>query len=433
MYQHDLSDKGITERLRNVVEDCVNTVGVDVNAASADLLRYVSGLNEANVREIIAFRNGSVGGGGGDGGEVSAKRKKSATASAAASASAGSVLPGYISSLADLRAIKGIGAKTFQNAAGFLRVHGGKEPLDATNIHPEDYKLARCMLEVYSRSTTSAQLSLPSAAGKVSKKAKKAYLLAEEIAKDQAPAADTLTPRSSWSSSYYWEQIVRGDGDNNSSRESICNNVSAAQLALLKTKSVAELEQIWTWLTEGAMVHSRPALAPTTTTAVVAGPYLSRPQLLRCLPPDFYAKIECGSVLNGVIRNVTTFGAFVDLGGAELSLDLAPALKDEQLQQGASKNKGIGKSSITSCDGLLHCSKYRDFLGKTSGSSGGAGGIGASSSSSINKEIYVGRAVRVKILSIEGGASGGVIKGNNGNIYSKSEKKRINLDLVELL
>lgn len=378
MYQHDLSDKGITDRLRNVVEDCVNVVGVDVNSASADLLRYVSGLNDANVKEILAHRSGTTSG------DSSAKKASSAKKSSTA--------PGRLQSLADLRGVKGIGPKTFSNCAGFLRVYDGTEPLDATNIHPDDYALAREMLKIYKKEVTVSDAIVPEA--KKSKKKDK---------KEETETVDLTVGESqaSTKSGSFWEKCLNTVTESGAKKD---------PYALLRAKSVAELEQIWTWLQEAR-------LAPTSSSSsmssgLLKGPYMSAPKLLQRLPADFQAKIEVGSVVQGVIRNVTTFGAFVDLGGVEI-----------QSAESNSGSSGGGKSKgKASCDGLLHSSKYRDYLMKRAGGAKTPGNAAMAMAS----EIYVGREVKVKIISIDdAGAGGGKSDGH--------DKRRISLDLLELM
>jgi predicted RNA-binding protein with RPS1 domain len=359
MYQHDLSDKGIAERLRNVVEDCVNTVGVDLNTASSDLLRYISGLTDANVREIIARRSG-----GGTAEDTGVKGKKTAKQTGS----------GRFNALDELKGVKGVGPKTFRNCAGFLRVYNGAEPLDVTNIHPEDYPVARAMLELH----RSGQLGSRSAEQNIRE---------EQVSKKQKTHAviggEIITP-GAWAQ--FSSTAAAGDG---------IAKVSKAALTLLRSKTTVELEQIWAWLQEAGLVPSPDGTLP-------AGPYVSIPKLLRSVPADFHTKIDVGSVVLGVIRNVTTFGAFVDLGGVEIG------------RKSDEGNGGKGKSaSGKSCDGLLHSSKYKSYLQRSGRSVG-----------DLSKEIYVGREVRVKIESI-----GEAEAGKGGH----HEKRRIGLDLVELL
>ena len=110
-YQHDVDQKRLKLALDDVVVSCVNSVGVDVNRASRELLGYVSGLTEKTAREIILRRDSL----------------------------------GPLSSREDLLKISGFGTKTFQQAAGFLRVKGGTNPLDGSAVHPERYALVEKM------------------------------------------------------------------------------------------------------------------------------------------------------------------------------------------------------------------------------------------------------------------------------------------------
>jgi uncharacterized protein len=113
-YQHDMNQKRLGEALAGVVEDCVNSVGVDLNTASAALLSYVSGINAAIARNIVAWReeNGSL------------KSRK------------------------ELLKVKKLGAKTFEQCAGFLRIPGGENILDNTSVHPESYESCEKLLEL---------------------------------------------------------------------------------------------------------------------------------------------------------------------------------------------------------------------------------------------------------------------------------------------
>ncbi|MEA5019369.1 MAG: Tex family protein [Gordonibacter sp.] len=113
-YQHDLNQVALDRALTGVVESVVNRVGVDLNTASASLLGYVAGINPAVARNIVAFREEH----------------------------------GAFSNRKELKKVQKLGDKAFQNCAGFLRITGGKNPLDATSVHPESYSVA---LEVLKR------------------------------------------------------------------------------------------------------------------------------------------------------------------------------------------------------------------------------------------------------------------------------------------
>lgn len=112
-YQHDVAQTKLARSLDATVEDCVNAVGVDVNTASVPLLTRVSGLTETVAENIVQFRNKH----------------------------------GRFASRADLRAIPRLGDKTFELAAGFLRIPDGDNPLDASAVHPESYELVEKILQ----------------------------------------------------------------------------------------------------------------------------------------------------------------------------------------------------------------------------------------------------------------------------------------------
>ncbi len=114
LYQHDVDQKKLAATLDAVVESVVNYVGVDVNTASAHLLAYVSGVSRRLAEALVSQRNAN----------------------------------GPFESRAGLKKVKGLGPKAFEQAAGFLRVPGSKNPLDDTTIHPESYDAARKLLEL---------------------------------------------------------------------------------------------------------------------------------------------------------------------------------------------------------------------------------------------------------------------------------------------
>lgn len=110
-YQHDVNQSKLKSSLEEVVESCVNRVGVDLNLASEEILKYVSGLNRTTASKIVSHRNSN----------------------------------GAIATRSDLLKVSGLGEKTFEQAAGFLRVPGSDNPLDNSAVHPERYKLVEDM------------------------------------------------------------------------------------------------------------------------------------------------------------------------------------------------------------------------------------------------------------------------------------------------
>ena len=112
-YQHDMNQKKLGEALSGVVEDCVNKVGVDLNTASASLLEYISGISKAVAKNIVAYRE--------ENGRFTSRPQR-------------------------LKVAK-LGPKAYEQCAGFLRIAEGKNPLDATSVHPESYDAAKKLLE----------------------------------------------------------------------------------------------------------------------------------------------------------------------------------------------------------------------------------------------------------------------------------------------
>ncbi len=112
-YQHDMNQKRLDESLGGVVEDCVNNVGVDLNTASAPLLSYVSGISNTIAKNVVEYRE--------ENGKFKARN--------------------------ELKKVKKLGNKTFEQCAGFLRITDGGNILDNTSVHPESYKAAKLLLE----------------------------------------------------------------------------------------------------------------------------------------------------------------------------------------------------------------------------------------------------------------------------------------------
>jgi uncharacterized protein len=125
LYQHDVDQKLLNQKLDNVVESCVNYVGVNLNTASVSLLTHVSGLNKRIAENIIKFREKT----------------------------------GKFNSREELREVSGLGDKTFEQSAGFLKIPDGSNPLDNTFIHPESYQPTTAILQKFKIPLTQIQES----------------------------------------------------------------------------------------------------------------------------------------------------------------------------------------------------------------------------------------------------------------------------------
>ena len=112
-YQHDMNQKKLSEALSGVVEDCVNRVGVDLNTASASLLEYISGISKVIAKNIVTYREEN----------------------------------GAFTARSQLLKVAKLGPKAYEQSAGFMRISDGKNPLDATGVHPESYAATKALLE----------------------------------------------------------------------------------------------------------------------------------------------------------------------------------------------------------------------------------------------------------------------------------------------
>lgn len=143
-YQHDMNQKHLSEALGNVVEDCVNKVGVDLNTASASLLEYISGISKVIAKNIVAYREEN----------------------------------GAFTNRRQLLKVSKLGPKAFEQCAGFMRIAGGDNPLDGTSVHPESYKAA---LELLKRAKLEPEEIAKGGAAGISKKITDYKNLSEEL------------------------------------------------------------------------------------------------------------------------------------------------------------------------------------------------------------------------------------------------------------
>jgi len=136
-YQHDMPPKKLEAALGGVVEDCVNSVGADINTASAALLNHISGLSSAVCKNIVAYREEN----------------------------------GCFKSRSELKKVPKLGAKAFEQCAGFLRVPGSKNVLDNTGVHPESYKVAEELLKHFEIDVATLSSEGPNLGSKISSEA----------------------------------------------------------------------------------------------------------------------------------------------------------------------------------------------------------------------------------------------------------------------
>ena len=246
MYQHDVKAKHLRDSLDAVIESCVNFVGVDLNTASPSLLRYVSGLNQLTARRLYEYR----------------------------------LEHGPFRNREQIRNVPGIGESTFVQAAGFLKITGGDNPLDATWIHPESYDVATQVLERLGSSIEELAGCVVHNAG--------------------PPSGDTNDSTAEPSRS----TLLGGSSELNA--EELASELGIGELSLRDI-----LDSL-----------AKPGRDPRDD-----------------LPPPTFRSgiikiddIETGMELSGTVLNVVDFGAFVDIGISDTSLIHISRLADRYIR-----------------------------------------------------------------------------------------------------
>jgi uncharacterized protein len=170
-YQHDVDQRQLQDSLENVIESCVNRVGVDLNTSSWTLLRFVAGITERAAQNIVSYRNEK----------------------------------GGFRSRTQVLEVPGIGPKTFEQAAGFLRIRNGDNPLDMTAVHPESYPVVE-QIAVSLKTTVKEVIQSPQLLEQVDRKqlSAGAYTLDDILAELRKPGRD---PRNQFVAPVFHEEV----------------------------------------------------------------------------------------------------------------------------------------------------------------------------------------------------------------------------------
>ncbi len=273
-YQHDMNQKKLSDALQGVVEDSVNKVGVDLNTASASLLEYISGVTKAIAKNIVDYREKN----------------------------------GRFTNRNQLLKVAKLGPKAYEQAAGFMRILDGENPLDATSVHPESYEAAKKLLnrlgltmeDVRAAQAQAAKdkASAKKAPAKESKKPapKQTMIHNQNTAMGQALAAAMGA-----------SALTAKEASVNSSATALGGGsaIGALEKKIINKKQLAqELEIGEITLTDILKELEKPARDPRDN---MPKPILRSDVLeMKDLTP--------GMVLKGTVRNVIDFGAFVDIG-----------------------------------------------------------------------------------------------------------------------
>lgn len=266
-YQHDMNQKKLGETLSGVVEDCVNKVGVDLNTASASLLEYISGISKVIAKNIVTYREEN----------------------------------GKFTSRKELLKVPKLGPKAFEQCAGFMRILDGKNPLDATSVHPETYDAANALLDKLGIDTEELKKIQTEASKQQSPLAKKKT--APKKKKQQFVVRNTHTAFGA----AFAEAFGSIDLPSGEMEETPTENKASGSLQKRvkdKKKMADELGIGEITLVDILKELEKPARDPRDE---MPKPIL-RTDVLEM------KDLKEGMILKGTVRNVIDFGAFVDIG-----------------------------------------------------------------------------------------------------------------------
>ncbi|MDE6852000.1 MAG: RNA-binding transcriptional accessory protein [Lachnospiraceae bacterium] len=268
-YQHDMNQKKLGETLSGVVEDCVNKVGVDLNTASASLLEYISGISKAIAKNIVVYREEN----------------------------------GKFQDRKELLKVPKLGPKAFEQCAGFMRITGGKNFLDATSVHPESYDAANALLEKLDI-TPEELKKIQSEAVKQQSSQKKAGAAPKKKKKEFVVRNTNTAFGAAFAKAFGEMQLPAGDDKPVEEKRATVSAGTLAKRVGNKKQVAEELGIGEPTLVDILKELEKPARDPRDE---MPKPIL-RTDVLEM------KDLKEGMVLKGTVRNVIDFGAFVDIG-----------------------------------------------------------------------------------------------------------------------
>lgn len=274
-YQHDMNQKKLGEALGGVVEDCVNKVGVDLNTASAPLLEYISGISKPIAKNIVDYREKN----------------------------------GRFANRAQLLKVPKLGPKAYEQCAGFLRIHDGDNPLDATSVHPESYEAAMKLLDKMGLTMEDVKAAQKQAAKQVATAVKSSGVKKEERPKKkQLVIHNTNTAMGKALAAAMGGTVMSMEEEapaKAAKSEKEASAISSLERKIKdKSKLAVELGIGEITLTDILKELEKPSRDPRES---MPAPILRSDVLdMKDLKP--------GMILKGTVRNVIDFGVFVDIG-----------------------------------------------------------------------------------------------------------------------
>ncbi|WP_026524444.1 Tex family protein [Butyrivibrio sp. MB2005] len=284
-YQHDMNQKKLGEALSGVVEDCVNKVGVDLNTASAPLLTYISGISKVIAKNIVDYREAN----------------------------------GKFESRDQLLKVPKLGPKAYEQCAGFLRIHDGKNALDDTSVHPESYEAAEKLMDKLGLTMEDVREAQKKTAKDISAAKKNDGKADQKPAKKQKKEQKVFIKNTSTAMGAALAAALNGTSlgaDSAPSSKEKANDNGAAKVSkaavggsLLKKvgdkkKLAEELGVGEITLTDILSELEKPSRDPRESMPA---------PILRSDVMDM-KDLKPGMILKGTVRNIVDFGAFVDIG-----------------------------------------------------------------------------------------------------------------------
>ncbi|SDB14473.1 Tex family protein [Butyrivibrio sp. INlla16] len=278
-YQHDMNQKKLGEALSGVVEDCVNKVGVDLNTASAPLLTYISGISKVIAKNIVDYREAN----------------------------------GKFESRDELLKVPKLGPKAYEQCAGFLRIHDGKNALDDTSVHPESYEAAEKLMDklgLTMEDVREAQKKSAKAKAEAKKAEAKAQAKPKQKKEKQFVVKNTNTAMGAALAAALGGVSLSQDPEPAAKETSGQKGGNAAASGSLlkkvgdKKKLAEELGVGEITLTDILSELEKPSRDPRESMPA---------PILRSDVMDM-KDLKPGMILKGTVRNIVDFGAFVDIG-----------------------------------------------------------------------------------------------------------------------
>lgn len=269
-YQHDMNQKKLGEALSGVVEDSVNKVGVDLNTASASLLEYISGISKVIAKNIVDYREQN----------------------------------GRFTSRSQLLKVPKLGPKAYEQCAGFMRIKDGRNPLDATSVHPESYDACKKLLDKMGLTMEDVREAQKKASLE-KKTAKKAPAKEEKPQQQKVVIRNTNTAMGRAMAAAMGGITMQTEENNTNTTAIKENQIGGLEKKIKDKKKMAEELGIGEiTLTDILKELEKPARDPRDD---MPAPILRSDVLdMKDLKP--------GMILKGTVRNVIDFGAFVDIG-----------------------------------------------------------------------------------------------------------------------